>query len=82
MLCPALSDYLAGRIDSRSKPGKLTLPGDTRNRRQPGGVEVVMTQPNYDVTMENTAELVGPLPMVAPPVLADWTVADPDGGWW
>lgn len=41
-----------------------------------------MTQPDYDVTMENTAELVGPLPPVAPPVLADWAVADPDGAWW
>lgn len=41
-----------------------------------------MTQPDYDVTMENTAALIGPLPPVAPPVLADWTVTDPDGGWW
>jgi hypothetical protein len=41
-----------------------------------------MTQPDYHVSMENTADLIGPLPAVAPPVLADWTVADPDGGWW
>ncbi|MGY4708671.1 hypothetical protein ACXDF8_03745 [Mycolicibacterium sp. CBM1] len=39
-----------------------------------------MTHPDYNV--ENTAELIGPLPLVAPPVLADWSVADPDDGWW
>ena len=39
-----------------------------------------MTQP--DCSLENTAELIGPLPAVAPPVLADWSVADPADGWW
>jgi hypothetical protein len=39
-----------------------------------------MTQ--TDCSLENTAELIGPLPPVAPPVLADWAVADPDEGWW
>jgi len=39
-----------------------------------------MTQP--DCSMENTAELIGPLPLVAPPVLADWSATDPDDGWW
>ncbi len=32
--------------------------------------------------MDNTAELIGPLPLVPPPVLADWSVADPADGWW
>jgi len=41
-----------------------------------------MTQPESAVSMANTAELLGPLPLVAPPVLADWSVADPDDGWW
>ena len=41
-----------------------------------------MTQPDYQVSMENTAELIGPLPAVAPPVLADWDVADPADSWW
>jgi hypothetical protein len=39
-----------------------------------------MTQP--ECSLENTAELIGPLPPVAPPVLADWTAVDPDDGWW
>ncbi|MFN8088226.1 MAG: hypothetical protein U0R81_04500 [Mycobacterium sp.] len=41
-----------------------------------------MDQAEYHVSMENTADIIGPLPLVAPPVLADWTVADPDDGWW
>ena len=28
------------------------------------------------------AELIGPLQLVAPPVLADWAATDPDDGWW
>ena len=39
-----------------------------------------MTQPDYQVSgvsMANTAELIGPLPLVAPPVLGDWSEADP-----
>ena len=32
--------------------------------------------------MANTAELIGPLPLSAPPVLADWSVADPTDTWW
>jgi hypothetical protein len=39
-----------------------------------------MTQP--DCSLENTAELIGPLPPVAPPVLADWSATDPADGWW
>jgi len=41
-----------------------------------------MTQPEYQVSMANTAELIGPLPLVAPPVLADWSEADPADVWW
>lgn len=32
--------------------------------------------------MANTAELIGPLPPVAPPVLGDWSIADPAEPWW
>jgi hypothetical protein len=41
-----------------------------------------MTQPHQQVSMTNTAELIGPLPLVPPPVLADWSVADPADPWW
>jgi hypothetical protein len=41
-----------------------------------------MTQPEHQVSLANTAELLGPLPLVAPPVLADWSAADPADAWW
>ena len=41
-----------------------------------------MTQPDYQVSMANTAELIGPLPLAAPPVLGGWSQADPAEPWW
>ena len=83
MRCARLRATAAGPAARQSLvAGQQEAPGNGRNRGRGDRVELVMTQPDYDVTMENTAELIGPLPAVAPPVLADWTVADPDGGWW
>ena len=56
-----------------------------RNRARCARVEPVMTQPDYhvpQVSLANTAELIGPLPLVAPPVLGDWSEADPADVWW
>jgi hypothetical protein len=44
-----------------------------------------MTHPDHhvsQVSLANTAELIGPLPLVAPPVLGDWSEADPADVWW
>ena len=33
-------------------------------------------------SMENTADIIGPLPLGSAHRSRDWTVADPDDGWW
>lgn len=48
----------------------------------PGSVGPEVNTPEYLINIENTHALIGPLPEVAPPVLADWTEVDPADGWW